>query len=282
MSNTADEIDLVGIFTRLVLTIKNNLVAIVVAIFIGSGLGFGFYQISPNVYESELIITSNILTEPVSKSVFANIQKLINQGNKTEVSELLHLSPSEISAIQSIELEGTIEKGDNLTGGDKTYFNIKVKSVDNAIWPKLQIGIITFIEKTDFVKIRVEQRKKYFILLIAKLDQELSDLELLKSKIMDGTFSGSKDGMVLLDPSMINSKIIDLNKEKLTYQNSLELVNSVEVIQSFTTFANPASPNFLLSLAAGAALGIFSFFVFLGHKSLQKLLRKAEEKTKEV
>jgi len=281
MSNTADEIDLVKILTSLVMTIKNNLIAIIVAIVIGSGLGFGLYQTSPKVYESELIISSDILTEYVGKSVFTNIQKLISQENTTDVSELLHLSPSEISAIKSFELKGTTEKGDNLKDDDDTYyFNIKVKSLDNTIWPKLQIGITTFIKNNDFVKVRVEQRKKYFISLIAKLDHELNDLEILKSKIMDGTFSGSKDGMVLLDPTLINSQIIGLTKEKLTYQNSLELGNSVEVIENFAAFAKPVGPRFLLSIATGAVLGIFSFFAFLVLKSLRKLIRKTDEKSK--
>jgi hypothetical protein len=99
---------------------------------------------------------------------------------------------------------------------------------------------------------------------------------------MEGTLSpNAKDGVPLLDPTTINSKIIELNKEKINFQNSLEIVNSVQVVESFTAFKKPVSPRLSIHLMSGALLGLFSFTVFMGLKSIQKLVR-AEENKREV
>lgn len=281
MSNTTEEIDLLQLLAKLTLAIKNNFLALIIAFVLGSGLGLAYYQFNPNIYESEIIVTSDILTESYSKSIFTNIQRLIKENNLTSLASTLHLSESQAEAIKEIELKGTIEKGDNLQEQNKTYISITVKSTDNSIWLILQEGITTFIENNDFVKIRVTQRKKYFTTLISKIDHELTDLEIMKSKIMDGKLSSnSKDGMLLLDPTTINSKILELNKEKINYQNSLELVNSVQVVDPFTTFTKPVSPKLSLSVAAGCSFGLIFLIIFIGLKSLREIVRLAEDKVR--
>lgn len=279
MSNTTNEIDLAEILANSILVIKKNLTKLLIAFVIGSTLGLTYYQFAPNVYESEMIITSDILTESYSKSVFTNVQKLLKEKNTTSLSALLNISPTQAGEISTIELKGTIEKADVLQEKEKTFINIVVKTTDNSIWPALQTGITSFIENNDFVKIRVDQRKKQYSSLIKKIDHELADLEILKSKIMDGKLSSNgKDGMLLLDPTTIHTKILELNKEKINYQNGLELVNSVQIVKSFTAFEKPASPKLSISLASGASLGLFFVFAFIGVKSLRKLVRIAEDK----
>ena len=42
-----------------------------------------------------------------------------------------------------------------------------------------------------------------------------------------------RKGNVMFDPTIVNSKIVELTKEKITLQNNLALVNSVQVIEGF-------------------------------------------------
>lgn len=274
------EIDLLELITKAINTLKRNFISLIVALVIGLGLGFMYFKLVPNVYESEVIITSDILTESSSISVFTNIQKLIMENNLHTLSSSLHLSESQANAIKKIELSTIVEE--KILGQDsKTYITITIKSLDNTVWPNLQRGIIGLMENNDFVKVRVAQRKKYFTFLMTKIDHELNDLEIIKTKIMDGKLSSnSTDGMLLLDPTTINSKILELNRDKINFQNSLELVNSVQVVEPFIAFRNPVSPKLTISLMSGALLGLFSFFVFIGINSLQKL--GAEENKRET
>jgi len=54
-----------------------------------------------------------------------------------------------------------------------------------------------------------------------KIDEELRDLEDLKSKIvMERYCPSEKENLILFDPTTVNTKILDLNKEKINLQNS--------------------------------------------------------------
>ncbi len=52
-------------------------------------------------------------------------------------------------------------------------------------------------------------------------------------------FFKATDGNVMFDPTAVNSKIIELTKEKINLQNALALANSVQVIEGFTKFESP-------------------------------------------
>lgn len=271
-----DEIDLLELAFKLNKVFIKNIKSLIIAFVIGTAAGLAFYQFVPKVYESKMTITSDILTESYSKSIFDNLEKLIKEKNTKLLSSCLNISEDKASKIGEIKLKGTIEKADNLKEQDKISLNITVETSDNSLWPDLQKGIIDFIEKNDFVKTRVEQRKKYYSSLITKIDRELSDLEILKSKIMEGRISnGSKDGMLLLDPTAVNSKIIDLSKEQLSFKNALELVNSAQLVEGFTIFDKPSSPKLSISLASGASLGLFFVIAIIAIKGFRQMVRLA-------
>ena len=57
---------------------------------------------------------------------------------------------------------------------------------------------------------------------------------------MENSFREAK-GNVMFDPTIVNSKIVELTKEKITLQNSLALANSVQVVEGFSRFERPSS-----------------------------------------
>ena len=84
----------------------------------------------------------------------------------------------------------------------------------------------------------------------------------------------------MFDPTVVNIRIIELSKEKLRYQNDLEIVNSVQIVEGFTKFIKPIKPNKAISLAAGASLGLFFVAILIAFKSIRKVVRMAEEAEK--
>ncbi|NJN43079.1 MAG: hypothetical protein HC811_13475 [Flammeovirgaceae bacterium] len=88
---------------------------------------------------------------------------------------------------------------------------------------------------------------------------------------------------MIFDPTVVNSKIIELNKERINTEHSLELVNSVHVIEGFTKFNKPVFPKKSISMVTGATLGLFFIGFYIAFKSVRKLVRVAEEyKPKEI
>jgi len=278
-SLNSDEIDLLELLARVVISIKSNFKLIVGAFLVGSLLGLAYYQFVPKSYESRLLISSQILTESYSKTIVEDLNKLIGERNIESLSSKLNLSPTEALTIGKLEVKNAIEKVDGRKEEEKNYLTITCRASDNSIWPNLQSGLINFFETNDYVKVRVEQKKKYFTQVIEKIDKELLDLNDLKSRIANGQVTQSnKDNLILFDPTTVNTKILDLNKEKINLQNELEIVNSVQLVEGFTVFENPVSPKLSISLSAGASFGLFIVALILGFKSLRKIVSLSEEK----
>jgi hypothetical protein len=83
---------------------------------------------------------------------------------------------------------------------------------------------------------------------------------------------------MLVDPTNIYSKIIELNKEQINYKNGLELVNSIQLVEGFTIYKKPVSPKLSISLTAGASIGVFFVLTLIAIKGLRKIVELSEEK----
>lgn len=278
-ASPTDEIDLFELFAKIILSIKNNIVLIVVAFLVGSFSGLAYYKISPKVFESEMLISSDILTESYGKSLIDNLDKFVKEGSIQSLSKKLNLSPKQASAIDGIKIKSALEAQVNTLENAKIYLLVEVKLRDNSIWPQLQNGLIDYLQNNEFAKIRTEQKKKYTNEIIDKINLELVYLEKLKARIADGGLTQStKEYLVLFDPTTINSKIIDFSREKINLQNSLETISSVQVVEGFSVFKNPVSPKLSLSLAAGSSLGLFFAALIIAFRALILALRRSEEK----
>jgi hypothetical protein len=275
----SDEIDLLELLARIVLTIKNNYTLIIGAFLIGAVLGVGYTQIVPKTYESSMLVSTDILNQSISKTLVEDINKLIGEGNLGTLSNKLNLSEREASTLGKLEIKSTVEKSDGITKEAKNYLTITCQVRDNTIWPNLQRGLLNYLESNEYVKIRVDQNRKYYNQIIEKIDKELIDLVELKITINSGKISQTgKDNLVLFDPTTVNSKILELNKEKIKLQNALETVNKFQLVDGFIVFEKPVSPQLSVSLAAGASMGLIFVALFLGFKSLRKIIRLSEEK----
>lgn len=276
---TSDEIDLLELLAKFVITVKSNFRLIVGAFVVGSLLGLAYNQLVPKTYESRMLVSSSILTESLSKTLAEDLFKLVKEKNLNALSDKLKISPEVASKISKIEIKNALEKSEGIKEAEKNNLTITCQSSDNTIWPDLQAGIINYFENNPYVKIRVEQRKAYFTEIIQKIDKELIDLNELKSRITNGQPAKSgNENLVLFDPTTVNTKIIDLNKERFNYKNELETINSVQVVEGFTVFQKPISPKLSISLAAGSSFGLFIVAIIIAYKSLRKIVRLSEEK----
>ncbi|MEQ9412554.1 MAG: Wzz/FepE/Etk N-terminal domain-containing protein [Cyclobacteriaceae bacterium] len=271
-----DEIDLVELLVKTVLLIKRNLIQIIIFFVIGTGLGYAYASLTPKVYESKMLVSSDILTESYSEKLFENLQSMIRERNYPSVAPMIGLIPEEVKFLSKIKIESAL-KDKPSSEIEKKFFFITVELTDQSILPKLQTGLIQFLQQNDFVRVRVDQRKTYYNEIIKKTDAELKSLESFKSSIYDGKFFQSANGNVMFDPTTVNSKILELNKERINLQNALELVNSVQIVEGFTQFDKPIWPKKSVSLAAGATLGLFLVGLMIAFKSIRKLVRFAEE-----
>lgn len=279
MIKHADEIDLFELLSRVILFFGKNLLAIAISLIVGIGLGIVYYKISPKEYESKMLISSDILTESYSKSLTDNLVKLIKENNTSTLSKELNLTPEQAAQLTGLEIGSAIEKAVNVPEESKMFLNVVARSRDNSIWPHLEKGILYYFESKEYVRVRVEQKKRFYSEMIEKINLELVDLERLKERFSQGSFAQtSKESLVVFDPTTVNSKIIDLSKEKISLRNALETVNSVQVVEGFIIFNKPSGPKLSISLAAGLSVGLFLAGIAIVFNGIRSVVKLSEEK----
>lgn len=261
-NKSSDEIDLQELAIRILRYLYSHSRFIAFSCLGGTLLGLVAWLTLPPVYQSKMIVMSDILTKSYSDRITESLDKLIGEGNYALLGVRLNLSEDEVRQVSGIKIE-SIKKEEKDIKEESTIFIITVDTKNQELLPKLQEGIINLLRNNEFVKIRVKQREFFYKTLIEKLDDEINSLDSLKKKLFDGKpIYGKGPEMLLVDPTNIYSKIIELNRQRIDYVNALELSNSIQLVEGFTSFKKPKSPRgsvaLLLGLFGGLAFGLGS------------------------
>lgn len=277
---SSDEINLEELLLKIILVIKRNLVLIVAFFIIGTALGFTYGMLGTKIYESKMLITSDYLTDSYAEKLNKNLNSIIADGNMELLAAKLNLSREEASLINAIEMEGVQKErpSQNEKVKQPFFLFISARTYDPAVYPKLEKGLVFYFENNEFSKARVEQTRIYDRKLILKIEDEIQSLEKFKTRIFDGTIFDNSKGNIMIDPGEINSKIIELTKEKLSLEKELSLISNAQVVEGFTQYLHPAKPNRIISLAAGSSLGLIFVGMLIAFKWIRKMARWAQTK----
>jgi LPS O-antigen subunit length determinant protein (WzzB/FepE family) len=266
-----DEIDLQELAIKVIRFLKKHSRLILISPFLGVSISVVLYFMIPKSYESKLILMSDILTESYTKEIAESLDILIKEKNFKTLASRLSLSEEEAIHIKKVEIE-SVKKEKEINGTDANIFIVTADVEDSNIFGNLQKGIMSFLRNNEFVKVRVRQRKDYYNAMIEKVGVEIQSLDSLKRRLFLGQPVYSKSAeMLLVDPTNIYSKIIELNKEQINYKNSLELVDSIQLVEGFTPFEKPASPKLSILLIIGFVGGFLFSIAFLLMSHLFKL-----------
>lgn len=270
-----DEIDFSQLILSLVKVFGRNKILILTFIIVGPIAGTVYYYTTTKIYESSMMLRSDILNEAYSNNLIDNLKKLVDQRNEEVLSQKLNLSTAETIQIKDIKVKNVeSSSSDKIT--QNVIFLISVKITDNDILPKLQKGIIKYLEDNEYVKKRVELKKERYANLIKKTRLDIQEMDSLKENFLSGTVFNQKSGsnVVFFDPTEVYTKVMSLYKEEITYMQELELIDSIQVIEGFTNFNKPIAPRRLRSIAIGLVIGfIIAFLSVLLHETGSYLRR---------
>ncbi|WP_276367327.1 Wzz/FepE/Etk N-terminal domain-containing protein [Chryseolinea sp. H1M3-3] len=273
-ANKPDEVDLFELFLRGVNTLRANFWLILLFFCVGTAIGLVYYYSSKKIYESRIVVSSTILTRSFSEALIDNLNRHRRESNIETVRSLLNVSQEIATNIVHLEVEN-LSRVDDLKEPDKFVITAQVYTPE--ILQGLEQGIIYYLENNDYVKIRVAENKSSLEQTLAQLNREIKDIEALKEKIIDGNFFERANGNIMFDPTTVNTKILELTKEKLLVQTNLKLINSVQVIEGFPKFDRPSTPRLYVSLISGSFVGLVLVSILIAFKTVRKLLNMAHE-----
>ena len=254
----SDEIDLGELLLKLFKIVNKNKLTLIIFTALGMAGGITRYYLKVPVYESSMMLRSDILTEAYSETLTDNLKRLIEERNDTLLSEKLSITVEQASHLVDIKVE-SVEEANTPVGAVKNIiFLISVEITDNRILENLQAGVVNFLENNEFVKKRIDLRRKRFEALVSQVNKEIKEIDSLKKRMNRGMIYNQQGGnLVVLDPSNVYEKALSLFKEELTYQENLELIDSIQLIEGFTAFKNPIAPRLSISGGSGLLVGLF-------------------------
>lgn len=254
----SDEIDLGELLLKLFKIVNRNKLILIIFTALGMAGGLTRYYLKVPVYESSMMLRSDILTEAYSETLTDNLKRLIEERNDALLSEKLSITAEEASHLVDIKVE-SVEEANTPVGAVKNIiFLISVEITDNGILDNLQAGIVNFLENNEFVKKRIDLRRKRFEALVSQVNKEIKEIDSLKKRMNEGIIYNQQGAsLVVLDPSNIYEKALNLFKEELTYQENLELIDSIQLIEGFTAFNKPIAPRLSISGGSGLLVGLF-------------------------
>lgn len=273
-THSHDEIDLQDLAVRIIRYFKSHLTFILLLCAVGMGTGALVYKTLPNIYESQMVILSDLLTKTYGDRITKSITNLIKEENYAELGAKLALPKEKVTAITSITVDCLTDLKTAQRGNikkDETYFVVIVELTDRSILPELQDGILYFFRNNELVKARTFQREALNTAVIKTADKEMLLIDSLQRFLFQrGQF---KTENLMFDPADLFVTSVELTKIHWEAQQDLELASSIHLVEGFTVFQKPKDPKLLMLIIIGFIFGLLGSIGLLTLKHLFTLAR---------
>jgi LPS O-antigen subunit length determinant protein (WzzB/FepE family) len=280
MSEKTSEIDLKELFIGFFIIIYKNFMLILICGIVGALLGLGYLLLSKKTYESKMLVNSALLTISFAGEIVSGLNVQVDQKNYAALARALQITEEQARNVSRFEVKNLFEdQVKPLVEADKHDLVFTAKTTDATLFPLLEKGIIQYIENNEFVKIRIEQRKQYYRELIAKVNEEINDLEALKERMFKGDFLQGMKGNIMFDPTSIHNKILDLTKENLRQKNDLILADNFHVISGFSAISHPKIARKSIFMSVGGFIGLIIAFMIIGFRHITREVKVREQLT---
>ncbi len=259
VQNNKDEVDLVQVLERIIRFFSNHKKELIGASLAGMLCGYVIFLVQPKLYNSTLILHSQVLTNSEEIEIIDNWNELRKDGEYGVLSQNLNISATLLNSVK-------LFKATNIQGapaGSISGFTVEVLVNDTSILEDLQKAVIYGLENNEYVKEKVNFKRDNATKMIASVNREIAKLDSTKKKIeSNNTGKSQGSSSFIVDISDVNVQMITLNEKLFQYQETLKFVDAIQLLQNFEKYSKPASPRLLKMLLSGFLGGIFIGFIW--------------------
>jgi hypothetical protein len=226
--NVSDEIDLYDLLVKTVRIFKKNSWLFGILILLGVGTSFMYYSRKPSIIVTRMIVYSDVITAPYCNVITETLDLLIRARSFDSLASRLNVSLKEASQIESIRSD-VDKKNDSI-------FIVAVNLHDKKTIPKIQDGILHYLQNWEFMKVRIRQRKELDRIMIDQIEKGIKSMDSLQTRLSQGRPAGSTVSSILTDPGIVYSRIIKLREEQIKYKNALALAEGIQLVALLPPF----------------------------------------------
>ena len=273
------DIDVQEIIMKTLGIINSYKKIIIIIMILGVLGGVTNFLIKKPLYESEMVLSSEeTLSYPAANTIIEALQKTIKDYNYLQLSTKLNLSQNDARCLKSVEVEKIYKMNDET---EIKTFKITVSVSNPEILPKLEQGIVKYLEENPYVKKRVEINRQNVKAQIEFVKGEMEELQNLKGQILegDGILRDQKGNLIVFNPVSVYENVLKLFTKELELQRDLELIENFQVIQSFTIFQRPSSPKLAVNLTLGLTCALILNVIVVFWLEFRSYFKKIKDKS---
>ncbi len=275
-------------------TIKYKLLFLV-AIIAAAILGVTYNKVAKPYYSTSMLLSSEYFNAKLVENSIGKINALCEEDERNGLAKVLGIDLSIAKNIKGFDFEPLVSEQDivdvevlknkleelkvkdpdiakvidQIQIENKNTFIITVHVYNTDIIGNLQESLVNYFKNNPYIKNRIDINRKNQKVLVEKLEKDIAQLDSLKNlynlnlkasagrKDMPGSSSVYVGESGVLDPTSFYTQSVSLYWQLQKAQEELELGEDFEVVDGFTVFSKPESPNILKAV-------VFSVLIFIG------------------
>ncbi len=296
---------------RVSITYKKLLIAMLVA---GVIAGVTYNRVSKPYYNTSMLLSSEYFNGRLVENSIEKLNTLCKEEGRIGLANVLNIEEHVAKNIKEFNFEPLVSEQDIVDvevlkqkleelkvkdpdiekvieqieiQNKKTYI-ITVRVFDNTIVGNLQESLVEYFRNSPFVKNRIDINRANQLKLIDKLKNDLAQLDSLKKLFNQnlkanagrkGEFSSLYIGESgALDPVSFYDQSVMLYEKLQKAQLQVELGDDFEVIDGFTVFSRPESPNIIKAIVFSVLISIGLAYLLVLFIEINKYLNTIEKK----
>jgi hypothetical protein len=268
---TTGDVSLSAIVAGIIGWLRRNVLWLLLGAALGGTLSYFYNESRPKEYSSSLIGFANNLDDLRVRELIQRLHLLRATQETKELARVMNITEPEardivsISAMPNNTLEADLPPFPPRETKVK-HFMIEATVHNPELFPKIQEGIIYYIDNVPPVKKRLENMRESTLRRIKQEQAELEYLEETKRQLL-----GNSKPMEVLDIGAISTHAMGLVEKLEDNQLFYDLLgHEIVLTKPMEVVHKPSSPGKYRAIGLGAAIG---FFVTLGLMGFLALMR---------
>jgi len=249
-------------------TMLHNLWMAIAIVVLITGFAYSTRFWMGKAYKTEGIFVSHILPAKYCGMMLSNLNQLLGDENITVFAQQLNLPPEIAGQIAGISLDPLrdtffLDKKDTALA----LFRITLILTSMENLEKIQNGIVHYLESSEYARNRQRARVQMFETIRANLQQRINSLDSLKQIVNSSVVPRSQgQGIILgqpIDPVSVYNAEMGYFHEMMRVNESLQLMDNIEVVQPFLKRLKYNYPDFRKFLIYGFLASVVTALVFV-------------------
>ena len=261
----SDEIDLIKLFIRFINFFRKYFLVFIAALILGVSAGYLISKVSKKYYKSCMTVTTEHISVAYSADMINTLKDIANDKNYTGLARNMNISLEAARQIRKIKTE-LINDELNTENDIPDRIKIMLDVFDTRYLDTLAMGIEYYISTNPYTVERYQVFKQQTKDLIHKIDSEIREMDDFQKNLYSSYTNETVPTYILRmgDESNIQSRLIQLYKEKQSYESQLKLLKPFIIIEPFCELTKPVSSRFINKISYGFAFLLIAIIIVSG------------------